>query len=198
MRIVLTPLLARASTLAALVIVTTCLALSPGHAGAEPAAAGSATAAAPDYHLGPTDRVHITVFDEDNLTGEFSVTADGNISMPLIGAVPAVGRTADQVRTDIETRLKDGYIKDPRVSVEVLKYRAFYILGEVNKAGEYPYLPGLTVMGAVATAQGYTYRANTHRIFIKHDGQPGEQAYPVTSDLPVQPGDVIRVAERFF
>jgi polysaccharide biosynthesis/export protein len=174
------------------------LALLAGGGRAQPVVAGSDNPVAADYKLGPTDHIRITVFGEDNLTGEFSVTADGSISMPLVGAVVALGRTADQVRADIETRLKDGYIKDPRVSVEVLTYRGFYILGEVNKAGEYPYTPNLTVLGAVATAQGYTYRANTHRIFIKHEGDSAERAYPVTSDLAVQPGDVIRVAERFF
>jgi polysaccharide export outer membrane protein len=182
-------------TIAVIALSLACLALP---ARGQPIAAISDGPVAADYRLGPTDHIRITVFGEDNLTGEFSVTADGSISMPLIGAVAALGRTADQVRADIETRLKDGYIKDPRVSVEVLNYRGFYILGEVNKAGEYPYEPGLTVLGAVATAQGYTYRANTHRIFIKHDGDPAEHPYPVTSDLAVQPGDVIRVAERFF
>lgn len=188
----------RAWTIAAIALTVACLALQAGDARAQPVVAHSDTPVAADYRLGPTDHVRITVFGEDNLTGEFSVTADGSISMPLIGAVAALGRTADQVRADIETRLKDGYIKDPRVSVEVLNYRGFYILGEVNKSGEYPYTPGLTVLGAVATAQGYTYRANTHRIFIKHEDDPAERPYPVTSDLAVQPGDVIRVAERFF
>jgi polysaccharide export outer membrane protein len=188
----------RAWTVAAVVLTLACVTLFTGGARAQPVLTTSDSPVAADYRLGPTDHVRITVFGEDNLTGEFSVTADGSISMPLIGGVAALGRTADQVRTDIETRLKDGYIKDPRVSVEVLNYRGFYILGEVNKAGEYPYAPGLTVLGAVATAQGYTYRANTHRIFIKHEGDPAERPYPVTSDLTVQPGDVIRVAERFF
>lgn len=188
----------RAWTIAVIALTAACLALAAGGARAQPVVAGSDNPVAADYKLGPTDHIRITVFGEDNLTGEFSVTADGSISMPLIGAVAALGRTADQVRADIETRLKDGYIKDPRVSVEVLNYRGFYILGEVNKSGEYPYTPGLTVLGAVATAQGYTYRANTHRVFIKHEGDPGERPYPVTSDLAVQPGDVIRVAERFF
>lgn len=190
-------LVGRTWTIAVMAVVA-CLALYLGGARAQPVEASSGGPVAADYRLGPTDHIRITVFGEDNLTGEFSVTADGSISMPLIGAVAALGRTADQVRADIETRLKDGYIKDPRVSVEVLNYRGFYILGEVNKAGEYPYTPGLTVLGAVATAQGYTYRANTHRIFVKHEGDPAEHPYPVTSDLAVQPGDVIRVAERFF
>ena len=177
------------------------LALMGARSFAETSHASSSDNARPaseDYRLGPTDHVRITVFGEDNLTGEFSVNADGSISMPLIGAVSALGRTAEDVRSEIETRLRDGYIKDPRVSVEVLNYRAFYILGEVNKAGEYPYEPGLTVLGAVATAQGFTYRANTHRIYIKHAGDTNEQPYTVSSGLAVEPGDVIRVGERFF
>ncbi len=82
--------------------------------------------------------------------------------------------------------------------MEVLNYRPFYILGEVNKPGEYPYTNGLTVMNAVATAEGFTYRANTKRVFIKRADTSEEQEYPLNSTTPVAPGDTIRVAERFF
>jgi polysaccharide export outer membrane protein len=98
----------------------------------------------------------------------------------------------------VQTSLKDGYIQDPHVSVEVLTYRPYYILGEVQKPGEYPYSNGLSVMNAVATANGFTYRANTKKVFIKRADSSAEEEYPLTSMTPVAPGDTIRVTERYF
>jgi polysaccharide export outer membrane protein len=154
--------------------------------------------AAASYRLGAGDKLHIITFDEAQLTGDFYVGSDGKISLPMIGDVPARGRTESELRYDIEARLKDGYILNPTVSVQVLVYRPFYILGEVNKPGEYPYTDGLTVMRAVATAGGFTYRANTKRVFIKRPGQNLELKTPVTATTEVRAGDTIRVVERYF
>ena len=98
----------------------------------------------------------------------------------------------------VVTYKKEGYVKDPRVSVEVMTYRPFYILGEVQKPGEYPYSNGLTVLNAVATAGGFTYRANTKKVFIKRAESSTEEKYPLNSQTPVAPGDTIRIGERLF
>lgn len=151
-----------------------------------------------DYRLGVADKVRIIVFDEPSLSGEFLVNANGSLSMPLIGDVPVAGFTASAVTESIRKRLADGFLKDPQVSIDVLTFRPFYILGEVNKPGEYPYSSGLTVFNAVATAQGFTYRANKKRVLVKHAGATEETKEKLTPDLQVRPGDTIRIQERLF
>ncbi|NML96224.1 polysaccharide export protein [Novosphingobium sp. TW-4] len=165
----------------------------------EPAPAGAgAQVADGSYKLGPADKVRIIVFNEETLSGEFSVNDSGSLSLPLIGEVPAVGRVASEVVKDIEARLADGYLREPHVSLDVLTYRPFYILGEVTKPGTYPYSNGLTAMNAVATAEGYTYRANKRKVMIKRAGESEEHVYPLTPDLKIYPGDTVRVVERYF
>ncbi len=153
---------------------------------------------APDYPLGPGDKIRVITFGEESLTGTFVVGAQGQVSLPLIGDIQAGGRTTREVAADVTRMLADGFLKDPRVSVEVIDYRPYYILGEVNKPGLYPYTNALTVAGAVATAGGFTYRANTHRVFIKPGRGEVERKMPLRSDTLVQPGDTIRIAERYF
>ncbi len=169
---------------------------------AEPAkaAAPAAQATAPDndYRLGPADKLHMIVFGETDLTGDYTISSSGKLALPLIGEVDALGLTLTELQAAIAAKYSQGYLNDPHVSLEVLTYRPFYILGEVNKPGEYPYTAGLTVMRAVATAAGYTYRANKHRVFIKHVSDAQEKPYSVDSATLVSPGDVIRVGERFF
>jgi polysaccharide export outer membrane protein len=172
-----------------------------GHRKAPPTPAAASILSSDEdqvYALGPGDRLNIITFDEPQLTGTFNVGANGAVSLPWIGDVPAVGRTEAELRDEIKARLKDGYILNPQVSVQVVTFRPFYILGEVNRPGEYPYVSGLTVMSAVATAQGFTYRANKRRVYIKHAGEPFELRTPVTPTTPVQVGDTIRVVERYF
>jgi protein involved in polysaccharide export with SLBB domain len=151
-----------------------------------------------EYRLGAGDKVRIIVFGEESLTGEFFVSGAGKISFPLIGEIDALGATVPELQAAIAAKLADGYLKQPRVSAEVLNYRPFYILGEVMKPGEYPYTNGLTVLNAVATAQGFTYRADTHRVFIKRASTAAEQQSPLTPATPVLPGDTIRIGERLF
>jgi protein involved in polysaccharide export with SLBB domain len=165
-----------------------------------PAAAASTPAAASvsaDYKLGIADKVRIIVFDEPTLSGEFVVNANGSLSVPLIGDVPAAGRAVASVRDDIQTKFAAGYLRNPRVSMDVLNYRPFYILGEVNKPGEYPYSNGLTVLNAVAIAQGFTYRANKRKVMIKAAGGT-EVTKMLDASTPVAPGDTIRIGERYF
>ncbi len=126
------------------------------------------------------------------------VSDTGEVSFPLVGAIPARGQTVAQFQEGVRAKLADGYLRDPRVSAEVLNYRPFYILGEVQKPGEYPYTSGLTVLNAVATAGGFSYRANTKSITVRHANATKEEQITLTSDTPVSPGDTIRIRERFF
>lgn len=158
----------------------------------------SASPAAADYLLGPRDKLRIIVYGEEALSGEFFVSTTGKVSLPLIGDVQAAGLTVSKLQETIQTSLRNGYLKDPRVSAEVLTFRPFYILGEVTRPGEYPYNDGLTVLAAVATAGGFTYRANTKRAFIKGARDANERAVSLSSSLKVSPGDTIRIPERFF
>lgn len=157
-----------------------------------------AASADEDYQLGTADKVRIIVFGEDSLSGEFIVNANGALSLPLIGDVAARGLTPGQLAAQIAARLKDGYLLEPKVSIDVLTFRPFYILGEVNKPGEYPYSSGLTVDAAVAMAEGYTYRADKRKAFIRHAGEDQAQKATLTPDLRVRPGDTIRIGERYW
>lgn len=150
------------------------------------------------YHLGVADKVRVIVFNEESLSGEFTVSDSGTLSLPLIGTVEALGRTPADVIMDIQSRLANGYLREPKVSMDVLTYRPFYILGEVEKPGEYPFVNGLTVMNAVARAEGYTYRANKKKVFIKRAGESEEKKMTLSPDLKIYPGDTVRIGERYF
>lgn len=150
------------------------------------------------YALSGGDRVRVTVYGEPNLGGEFTIGGSGRIALPLVGEVDTRGLTSTQLQDRITTKLADGYLKDPRVAVELLTTRPFYILGEVNKPGQYPFANGMTVETAVAQAGGYTYRAKTKKVLVKHAGQPDEAAAVVNAGAPIAPGDTIRVRERWF
>jgi len=150
------------------------------------------------YRLGAQDKVRIITFNETSLTGEFQINGAGKVSLPLVGEVNANGLTTTELAKAIETALKDGYLTNPQVSVEVLSYRPFYILGEVNHPGEFPYTSGLTVLNAVATANGFTYRANEHVVFIRHAGETKDIKVTLKPTTLVTPGDTIRIGERFF
>ena len=157
-----------------------------------------AAADQPVYTLGSGDRVRVTVFGEEDLSGEFEVDGSGFISMPLIGEVEAGGLTLRQLEKVIAEKLLDGYLKTPRVSVDVRNYRPFYILGEVKEPGSYPYVSGMTVLNAVALAGGYTYRARKKRLLITRANDAEGAKQRATEDTVVLPGDVVRVPERFF
>jgi len=197
--------LRRSAAHAALCLIAVSVVLAPRGSYAQPAALQTADAATAmpasggEYRLGPGDKLKIVVFGEESLSGEFAVSDAGRISMPLIGEVAAGGHTVPDVQKTIAAQLADGgFLKQPRVSAEVLNFRPFHILGEVNKPGEYPYSSGLTVMNAVAKAAGFTYRANTKRVYIRRAGSDHEEKVPLTAAMLVQPGDTIRIAERFF
>lgn len=178
--------------------VVTALLLAPSLAVAAESDAVAVVRTIPEYRMGSGDKIRVITFGEEALTGEFSIGGSGMVSLPLIGEVKAAGLSVPEFQSQVEARLKEGYLKEPRVSVEVLNYRPFYILGEVEKPDTYPYTNGLTVLNAVATAGGFTYRANTKKVFIKRSDSTVEQEFPLTSQTLVAPGDTIRVGERFF
>lgn len=177
---------------AALALLTACSGQTPV------AGAGSTPPPAAAFKLSPGDKVKVTTFGETSLTGDFEVSPAGVISFPLIGEIQAAGLQPEEVSHAIEAKLKEGYLLEPKVSTQVMNFRPIYILGEVNKPGEYPYVQGLTIRGAVAKADGFTYRANEKRVFLKRAGEAGETEYPLTADFAVLPGDTIRFAERYF
>ncbi|HEX6141492.1 MAG TPA: polysaccharide biosynthesis/export family protein [Geminicoccaceae bacterium] len=171
----------------------------PGATGATPANAPSTQDTVAGYRLGPGDQVRLTVFRHEDLSGEFEMDGEGEFSMPLVGDIEGRGLTARQLEDRIETRLKDeGYLIDPQVSIEVLNYRPFYIIGEVNNPGSYAYVNGMTVVNAVALAGGYTYRADQDDIMIKRGGSAGRPIANVGPSTDVLPGDIIEVPERWF
>lgn len=150
------------------------------------------------YALGAGDKIRMTVFSEPSLSGEFSVSADGELSLPLIGNVPVAGRTLDQVTLQVQSMLANGYLRDPKISMEIITYRPFFVLGEVEAPGQYPYASGMTALNAVATAEGYTPRASKKIIYIRRFGEKVEQAYELTPNLRIWPGDTLRIGERYF
>ena len=151
-----------------------------------------------DLGVGPGDKIKVIVFNEETLSGEFSVGTDGSISLPLIGEVVAKGKAPRDLALEVQGRLADGYLREPKVSIEISTYRPFFILGEVKAPGQYPYASGLTVMNAIATAQGFTPRADKKNAYIRAAGANEEQGMKLTPDLRVRPGDTIRVGERYF
>jgi polysaccharide biosynthesis/export protein VpsN len=133
-----------------------------------------------------------------DLSGEFQLDGGGSFAMPLVGEIQGGGLSARRLETEIEKRLKDGgYLVNPQVGIEVLNYRPFYIIGEVNNPGSYQYVNGMTVINAVALAGGFTYRADQDDILINRGGSQGTEVEGLL-DTEVLPGDIINVTERFF
>ena len=152
-----------------------------------------------DYRLGPGDQVRIITFGEETLTGEFRVNDGGNIALPLIGAVHAAGLTSAGLETAVGGALRRGnLVRDPSVAVEVIAYRPIYVLGEVNKPGQYGYQPGMTVVTAVAVAGGFTYRAVEGYAAVVRTIEGKAIEAKASRQSFVQPGDAITVFERRF
>jgi polysaccharide export outer membrane protein len=167
----------------------------------QPAVATLPAAAKPDtsaYTLGGGDKVRMTVFGEEDLTGEYDVDGTGTLALPLIGNVNVKGKTLRQAEGLITAQYAHGYLVNPRVSLEVLNFRPFFILGEVSRPGSYPYVNDMTVINAVALAGGYTPRASTGTVYLRRAADPKHGEVEVDEAAKVGPGDVIRVDERFF
>lgn len=150
------------------------------------------------YQLTSGDRLRVTVFGHEDLSGEFLVDAQGRISMPLIGDVLAAGASLDELEASIEAIYQPDYLRNPRVSAELVSYRPFYIIGEVNSPGSYAFENGMTVINAVAIAGGYTYRARKKAIVITREVDSQVVRIEADQDTVVLPGDSIEVPERFF
>ena len=151
-----------------------------------------------EYRLGAGDRVKVTVFGHTDLSGRFLVGGNGVVALPLIGKVLADGLTVGEFEERVVAALKPDYLKNPRVSVEVLNYRPFYIIGEVKQPGSYAYVSGMTVVNAIALAGGYTYRARENKIYVTRATDPKNVKHPADHDTQILPGDVIEVPERYF
>jgi polysaccharide export outer membrane protein len=173
--------------------------------GSAPAAVASPVAAAVApadavsvYQLDSGDRLRIVVFGQDGLSNSYTVDAAGNITMPLIGAVPARGSSTSELARTVGARLRNGFIREPHVAIEIESYRPFFILGEVTYPGQYPYVPNMTVETAVAIAGGFTPRA--YRWEVKVARNQGGQSYRMSAPLTyaLRPGDTITIDERWF
>ena len=149
------------------------------------------------YHLDSGDRLRITVFRHEDLSGEFVLDGNGNLALPLIGEVQGGGRTLRELESQIETAFNEGgFLVNPQVGVEVLSYRPFYILGEVNQPGSYAYVSGMTGITAVAMAGGFTNRARQSSMSVQRRGEDGRRSMGLAST--VLPGDILNIEERFF
>jgi len=150
------------------------------------------------YRLGPGDKLKITIFGHPQESGNFEIDGLGYLPYPLLGRVAARDKTVAQLTEYLKVELNRTFIVDPRVSVEVLNYRPFYIYGEVNRAGSYPYVSGLTVRRAVAIAGGFTRRAREAPVTLVREDRSGAMKYDAQLEVPVLPGDIIEVERRLF
>jgi protein involved in polysaccharide export with SLBB domain len=168
-----------------------------GLAGNVPAHA--AMAQSDTYLLSPGDKIKVTVFNEPDLTGEFQVNHAGDVAFPLIGTVPAAGLSAAEFQNQLLRRLRNGYVRNARVSIEIASYRPFNVFGEVRNAGQYPFRPGLTVQDAIALAGGFTYRANSRTAYVRRANANTETTVQLDGPrVSILPGDDVRVPERYF
>ena len=150
------------------------------------------------YTLASGDRIRVIVFGQDALSNSYAVDGSGRISMPLIGNVTLVGLTTSDAERAIETRLRDGFLREPHVAIEVEAFRPFFILGEITTAGQYPFISGMTVQKAIAVAGGYTPRADRHSASITRMINGTQISAKVPLAYPLRPGDTVTVEERFF
>jgi polysaccharide export outer membrane protein len=182
------------------VTLAACEAILPART-SRPAAASVAAAPAPDlsaYRLGIGDRVRIDVFGEADLSLDTTIDPVGRISYPLLGSVVALQKTAKELQDAIATGLAAGYLVNPDVRVTVVQYRAFYVTGQVQRAGAYPYIIGLTVEKALALAGGMTNLASARRIYLLREGSSTGERNRVGLDALVLPGDTLIVEESLF
>jgi len=169
------------------------------------APAPAAYAAAPmpaaydtSYKLDAGDKLRVVVYGQEGLTNSYAIDAGGSITMPLIGAVPARGRTPAGLAAAITAKLRNGYIRDPSVAVEIESYRPFFILGEVAAPGQYPYVPNMSVESAVAIAGGFSPRARRDVVTLTHTDGSGSMRVVVPLGTAIGPGDTVLVGERWF
>jgi protein involved in polysaccharide export with SLBB domain len=185
-----------ATWLLALLGIAGCTGVDPAP-GSQSAAIDPAALAAP-YRLGPGDQIDVIVFGEDNLSGTFDLDEGGAFSLPLAGSIPVRDKTARQAEAAIAARLADGLVTDPKVSVNIKRYRPIYVVGEVQKPGAYPAYGPTSVLNAVALAGGYTYRARNGQITVIRYSDAAHRPVVVGETDIVLPGDTVTVPERWF
>ncbi|APH71835.1 polysaccharide biosynthesis/export family protein [Aquibium oceanicum] len=169
-----------------------------GCAGYRPVPPAFHAAISKPYVLDAGDRVRITVYEQDGLTNVYNVDQAGYVSFPLVGAIAARGHTASEIEQQIAQKLQNGYLRDPDVSVEIDRYRPIFVMGEVGAAGQYSYVPGMTVHKAIAAAGGYSARANQANVDITRDINGKVLTGRVLTSDPILPGDTVYVRERLF
>jgi protein involved in polysaccharide export with SLBB domain len=168
----------------------------PVEVGAGPSSLSGASVAS---RLQAGEKVRITVYGEEGLTGEYDINPAGYVTMPLIGSIKAAGRSQSEFGSDVGSRYRHGgFLQDPHVTVSVVQFKPFYVLGEAANPGEYPFRSGLNVHTAVAMAGGFTYRASKSYVLIRHTGDEVWKEYSLAEPVPIAPGDLIRVPERYF
>jgi polysaccharide biosynthesis/export protein len=150
------------------------------------------------YRLDAGDRLRVVVYGQEGLTNTYAIDAGGSITLPLIGSVPARGRTPAGLASEISARLRNGFIREPSVAVEIEAYRPFFILGEVAAPGQYPYVPNMSVESAVAIAGGFSPRARRDRVTLTHTDNSGSMRIVVPLGTALSPGDTVLVGERWF
>jgi polysaccharide export outer membrane protein len=150
------------------------------------------------YRLDAGDKLRVMVYGQEGLTNTYAIDAGGSITMPLIGSVAARGRTPAGLAAEITAKLRNGYIREPSVAVEIESYRPFFILGEVQAPGQYPYVPNMSVESAVAIAGGFSPRARRDSVTITHTDASGPMRVVVPLGTPLSPGDTVQVGERWF
>jgi protein involved in polysaccharide export with SLBB domain len=158
----------------------------------------AAQSADDSYHLGSGDRIHIGVFGQSDLNGDYVVDGGGSVQLPLIGSVRAAGLTVAEFQKQLISKYSDGYLVNPNVEVDVVNYRPFYIIGEIKAPGQYPYVNGMSILNAVALAGGFTDRADKSEVYIRRNGSAKEIEFPGDETTKVNPGDIVRISERFF
>lgn len=150
------------------------------------------------YRVGGGDRLRITVFGETDLTGEYNVDSLGRVSMPLLSAFDVGNRTTPEIERIVEAKLRNGFLRNPNVSVEIITYRPFFILGEVQTAGQYPYIGGMTIQKAIAIGGGYSTRADQGKVIVSRQTANGPVTMKLSPTAAILPGDTIYVRERWF
>jgi protein involved in polysaccharide export with SLBB domain len=162
---------------------------------AERKALEAEAAAPPQLQAG--EKIHVTVYGEPTLSGDYQIDPSGFVSLPLAGTVKAAGLTQQEFERALTAKYAGGYLKDPKITVGIAEFRPFYIVGEVEKPGAYPYTGGLTVLSAIAIAGGTTYRANQSKVLIQHVGEDSMREYSMDLPIPILPGDIIQIPRRY-
>lgn len=149
--------------------------------------------------INPGTTIGLSVYGEDTMSGEFVVDHNGDLTLPMLGELPAEGLTKAELRNLIRTELKkSNLISNPVVSLNILKPRPVYILGEVKNPGEYAYKPNMDIFEAISMAGGYTPRASRDDVLIGRRAGLDKTKYNGEEDTMILPGDSITVRERIF